>query len=266
MVALLTLASALAACRADSAPAAGPGVAEAAERVLELRAEVVSVRPHRRDAFTQGLLLAGGWLYESTGQYGSSTLRRVDPVAGEVDRLRELPRDLFGEGLERVGERLYQLTWYRQQALVYDLESFEPVDTLSYSGQGWGLCLHEGQLVRSAGTDRLFFHDVATFEVARAVEVTLRGEPLSQLNELECAEGWVYSNVWRSETIVRIDPSTGRVRARIDASGLLSAEERSAAGVLNGIAYDPEAGTFLLTGKNWPKLFEVIFVEADLEP
>ena len=176
--------------------------------------------------------------------------------------LREMPPDLFAEGLARVEDRLYQLTWNRGLALVYDLNSFEPLSNLAYSGQGWGLCHHEGRLVRSDGTHRLFFHDVETFDVARTVDVSVGGESLSQLNELECAEGWIYANVWQSETIVRIDASTGDVRAVIDAGGLLSPEERAAAGVLNGIAYDPEAGTFLLTGKNWPKLFEVIFVET----
>ena len=233
---------------------------------LELVVAVQSVRPHDRRAFTQGLLLVDGELYESTGQYGRSSIRRVNPRTGEVERRYDLPPDVFGEGLARVGERLYQLTWHRQQALIYDLESLDRLGTIPYSGQGWGLCFDSAYLVRSDGTERLFFHDPESFEVTRVVRVSLRGEPLARLNELECAEGWIYANVWRTDTIVRIDGQSGEVRAVIDASSLLTAEERPRFGVLNGIAYDPTAGTFLLTGKNWSKLFEVTFVERDRTP
>jgi glutamine cyclotransferase len=233
----------------------------AASTVLELETRVVAEYPHDAGAFTQGLIWHDGRLYESTGEYGSSTLRRVELESGEAEKSVDLPDELFGEGLERIGDRLIQLTWRERVARVYDLETFEVEEELAYLGEGWGLCFDSVELVRSDGTQTLHFHDPASFAPLRQVTVTLAGRPVPFLNELECAEGSIYANVFQTDAIVRIDPTTGQVTARIDASSLLPDRRGSGAGVLNGIAYRPDTATFLLTGKNWPTMFEVVFVE-----
>lgn len=232
-------------------------------RAERLRVEVVARHPHDRSAFTQGLLWHDGHLYESTGMRGRSTLRRVALETGEVLQQRSLERRLFAEGLARVGDRLYQLTWTAGEAHVWTLDGFEHRRTFEYEGEGWGLC-HDGtHLVMSDGSDRLTVRDPETFQVSRVVRVRLDGRPLDQLNELECVEGVIWANVWQSDEIVRIDPASGRVTAVVDASGLLSVDERWEADVLNGIAWIPERERFVITGKYWPHLFEVRFVAAD---
>ncbi len=246
--------------RAEPGPRSAAATAESSSP-LALRVRVLSERPRRSDAFTQGLVWHEGRLYESTGGYGGSSLRRVDPESGEVERRVDLPARYFGEGLARVGGELFQLTWRERTAFVWSLETFERVGSRGYAGEGWGLCHAPPHLVMSDGGDRLAFLDPADFAVARTVAVTLEGRPLAGLNELECAEGWVYANVFETETIVRIDPQSGEVVATIDASGLLDPATRRAEQVLNGIAYDERRETFYLTGKLWPKLFEVIFVQ-----
>ena len=225
----------------------------------DLVVRIRSDRPHDPRAFTQGLELHGGRLYESTGGFGSSTLRRVDPRTGELEASVSLPADLFGEGLAVVGDRLIQLTWRAGQAIVWDPEEMREVGRLSYEGEGWGLCFDGRRLVMSDGSDTLTFRDSETFEVLGQVRVSLAGRSLTALNELECVDGAVWANVWQTDEIVRIDPFSGRVLAVVDASALLPTHERQRADVLNGIAWDAEAGTFLLTGKLWPRLFEVFF-------
>ncbi|HEV2844319.1 MAG TPA: glutaminyl-peptide cyclotransferase [Thermoanaerobaculia bacterium] len=226
-----------------------------------LRVKVLSSRPHDRTAYTQGLLFdGGGALYESTGLYGSSSVRQLDPATGEVKRSRTVPQEYFAEGLALVDGRLIQLTWQEQKALVYNAADFQPMAEFRYDGEGWGLCWDGRRLVMSDGSSRLTFRDPKTFAVTGSVGVTLAGQPIDRLNELECVDGVVYANVWQTDDILRIDPKDGRVTAVIDASGLLSAEERRMVDVLNGIAWDPAKKTFLITGKLWPKMFEVTFV------
>ena len=228
----------------------------------ELEVEVVERLPHDSSAFTQGLLLEDGSLFESTGLYGRSSLRQVDPETGEVIRMRPLDPSLFGEGLALVGDRLIQLTWRAGRALVFDRASFEPLGSFDYEGEGWGLCFDGQSLWMSDGSASLFIRDPDTFELEDAVEVTLDGEPVRRLNELECVGEHVYANIWQTEEIVRIDKKSGRVDAVIDASGLLTPQLRAVLppdAVLNGIAYDPRDGTFLITGKLWPALFVVRF-------
>ena len=229
--------------------------------VRTLRVDVVRELPHDTSAYTQGLLWWEGSLYESTGRYGESTLRRLDPATGAVEQRVSVSPAFFGEGLARIGGRLIMLTWMAERAIVYDLRSFETVRTFRYRGEGWGLCHDGDRLVMSNGSDTLTLRDADTFEPIGAVRVTLRGRPQDQLNELECVDGAVYANVWQEDYIVRIDPASGRVTHQIDAAGLLSAREARGVDVLNGIAYEPEAGTFYITGKWWPKMFEVRFVE-----
>lgn len=235
-------------------------------RVEQLRVKVLGSVPHDTRAYTQGLVWSDGALYESAGQYGESSLRQVDPKTGQVLRSVAVPPSYFAEGLARAGDRLVQLTWQEGVALLYDLATFERRGELPYSGEGWGLC-HDGRrLIMSDGSDALTFRDPATLATLGRVNVTLHGVPVTQLNELECVDGAVYANVYTTEEIVRIDPETGRVTARIDASRLLTPTERMRTDVLNGIAYKPETKTFLITGKNWPKMFEVVFEPGQPSP
>lgn len=234
--------------------------------VLRLGVKVREVLPHDPGAFTQGLLWHDGRLYESTGEFGSSSVRRIDPATGTVEQEISLADDLFGEGLALVDERLIQLTWQRGVALVYDLGTFEEIDRYSYDGEGWGLCYDGYRLYMSNGTATLSIRDRESFDEVDRLQVTLEGRPLGDLNELECAEGWIYANVYQTDAIVRIDPLSGEVRAVIHAAELLSPEERAAADVLNGIAYRSDTSSFLLTGKYWPSIFEVEFTPLASRP
>lgn len=226
-----------------------------------LQVRVQSRYPHDRDAFTQGLLWHRGKIYESTGRYGHSTLRRVDLATGQVEQEVSLDEGYFAEGLARVGERLFQLTWQSHKAFVYDLETFEQLAEFEYDTEGWGLCYNGTDLVMSDGSSTLFFRDPSDFSVRREVQVMKAGRPLRNLNELECVDGDVYANVWQRDEIVRIDPASGTVEASIRASGLLERDERRGTDVLNGIAYLPDSRRFLITGKMWPLAFEVDFEE-----
>lgn len=226
-----------------------------------LHVQVVRSYPHDRAAFTQGLLLHGGRLYESTGLVGQSSLREVEVETGRVVRRTNVPPPIFAEGLTLFGDRLIQLTWQNGRALLYDRQSFAKQGELTYQGEGWGLCTTGDQLAMSNGSSSLTFRSPKDFSVLRTVTVALDGKPLDQLNELECAEGAIYANVWMRDLIVRIDAASGRVTQRIDASNLLSPMERQGVDVLNGIAYDGTDRTFLITGKLWPRLFRVRFVK-----
>jgi glutaminyl-peptide cyclotransferase len=228
--------------------------------VERLRVEIVRTYPHDRGAFTQGLLFDNGLLYESTGLVGKSSLRQVELSTGRVLKQVAAPPPVFAEGLALVGERLYQLSWQNNKAFTYNRRTFARDGELSYQGEGWGLCYNGKELVMSNGSAELTFRKPSDFSVVRSLKVTLDGVPLNQLNELECVEGSIYANVWARDLIVRIDPASGRVTARIDAPNLLSPLERQGVDVLNGIAYDPSDKTFLITGKLWPKLFRVKFV------
>jgi glutaminyl-peptide cyclotransferase len=253
--AMVTLAAALAMVGFTSA-------ARTAEQggVERLKVEVVRTYPHDRGAFTQGLLLHQGTFYESTGQVGQSSLRQVEVESGRVMRKVDVPRPYFAEGLALVGDRLVQLTWQHGRAFVYDRRTFQKQAEFTYQGEGWGLC-HDGtNLVMSDGSAALTVRKTSDFTVVKTVRVTMDGKPLPQLNELECVDGSVYANVWQTETIVRIDPATGRVTQHISAANLLSPMERQGVDVMNGITYDPADKTFLITGKYWPKLFRVKFV------
>lgn len=228
--------------------------------------EVIATFPHRTEDFTQGLVWDQGRLFQSTGLYGESHLQELDPETGEPLREVPLPEELFGEGLALVGGQLIQITWQQQVAIYYDMETFEPEAIAQYIGEGWGLCYDGESLYMSDGTSFLYQRDPETFQVTASYEVTLMGVPIVKLNELECVEDDVYANVWSTDRIVRIAKATGEVSAIIDASNLLTAEERAdlpSGAVLNGIAYNDEDGTFLLTGKLWPSMFEVRLVPIE---
>jgi glutaminyl-peptide cyclotransferase len=228
--------------------------------------EVISVYDHDPAAYTQGLLMYDGTLYESAGQYGESTLRQVELETGDVLRSIDIPEEYFAEGLERVGDKLIQLTWQEHIAFIYDLETFEQVGSFAYEGEGWGLCFDGTHLFLSDGSPFLTLRDPETFEPIFSGLVTVQGSPVQNINELECVDDYIYANVWKTNYILKIDKQNGVVVAAIDASGLLSEEESAnldaGAEVLNGIAYNPKTDTFLLTGKHWPKIFEVRFVPA----
>ncbi len=229
----------------------------------ELVPEVLKVWPHDPDSFTEGLLWHDGRLYESSGLYGKSNLRKVDLQTGSLLQRVDDPPGVFGEGIAIDGNRLFQLTWRENVGYIYELDSLTRVGTIAYDGEGWGLCFDGQHFFMSDGSAYITTRDSKTFAAIHRVEVEREGEPINMLNELECVGNSIYANVWLTNSILQIDKATGKVTAVIDASGLLTAQELAQAGpggVLNGIAFDPKQNDFLITGKRWPKLFEVKFV------
>jgi glutaminyl-peptide cyclotransferase len=224
-----------------------------------LRVKVIRSFFHDPGAFTQGLAFHAGKLYESTGLVGQSSLRRVDPATGAVEAQVPLDPALFGEGLAVAEGRLVQLTWREGRALLWSIDGLAPEGELQYAGEGWGLCFDGRQLVMSDGSDRLVRRDVRTFEPVGEIVVRSPAGPVFRLNELECVGDTIYANVWQTSRIARIDARTGDVTAWIEAAGLLTPEEARHANDLNGIARLP-SGRFVLTGKLWPRAFEVEFV------
>ena len=252
----------------DTGPRDAVTAPVAAER---LTVRVVRSVPHDRRAFTQGLELFEGSLLEGTGLYGRSEMRRVDLETGAVLASVPLPAEVFGEGITRVGDRLYQLTWREERAFLRNVSDLSVIREIAYEGEGWGLCHDGARLVMSDGSDTLFFRDPETFALTGSIEVRLDGEPLDQLNELECVGGIVYANVWQTDHIARIDAASGRVTGWIDTAihaaspvgaRLLPPAEAAGADVLNGIAHLPDSGHLLLGGKEWPLFFEVELVPA----
>lgn len=223
--------------------------------------EVVNVYPHDPTAFTQGLLFDEGQLYESTGLYGGSSIRRVDLATGNVLTMTTIPAEYFGEGITIVGDKLYQLTWQEQTGFIYDKATFAPVGRFAYPTEGWGMSYDGERIIMSDGTARLYFWDPATLAPIGAVDVYDDQGPVVRLNELEYINGEVFANIWQTDLIARIDPPTGAVVGWIDLTGLLPAADRTpGTDVLNGIAYLPEGDRLFVTGKNWPKLFEIRLV------
>jgi glutamine cyclotransferase len=219
--------------------------------------QVVAAYPHDSNAFTQGLAIEAGKLYEGTGQYGASTVRRVDLATGRPEKQRALNQRYFGEGIAILGGSLYQITWQNNVVVVYDLETFEVQRTMQYDGEGWGLT-HDGrQLIMSDGSATIRFRDPQTFAVTREIEVRAAGVPVPKLNELEYIDGEIWSNIWYDDRIARISPETGEVLGFIDLSTLYPQSARNSEAVLNGIAYDASAKRLFVTGKNWPQLYEI---------
>jgi glutaminyl-peptide cyclotransferase len=229
-------------------------------RPESLRVRVVRSFVHDPGAFTQGLAFHAGKLYESTGLVGRSSLRRIDPATGAVEARVALERPLFGEGLAVAEGRLVQLTWRAGRALLWSPDRLAPRGELRYGGEGWGLCYDGRQLVMSDGSDRLVRRDARTLAPVGGISVRSPAGPVFRLNELECVGDAIYANVWQSSRIARIDARTGDVTAWIETAGLLSPDEARHADALNGIAHMPSSGRFVLTGKLWPRAFEVEFV------
>ncbi len=221
-----------------------------------VRPRILRTLPHDPEAFTQGLVYASGKLYESTGLFGRSSLRRIDPKDGTVERLLPLD-DIFAEGLALMDDHLVVLSLHSERALVFSQQDFTPLAEHAYQGEGWGLATDGEIYYMSNGTDTLY-HRNKKFEIIKTVPVRCNGKPLTRLNELEYADGKLYANVWYSDNIYVIDPASGTVTGTIDCTPLVqTAKPRSERDALNGIAYDPAARTFYITGKNWPLMFEV---------
>ena len=217
---------------------------------------VVNAYPHDSNAFTQGLVFENGVLYESTGLYGQSTLRRVELETGRILQSYTLPNQFFGEGITIFGDKIIQLTWQSNKGFVYDKFSFDLLQEFSYSTEGWGITHDGSQLIMSDGTATLYFLDPETFEIVEQVDVYDTG-PVTKLNELEYIKGEVYANIWKEEKIAIINPQTGQVRAWIDLGGIQDLENQNTGNVLNGIAYNAKEDRLFVTGKKWPKLFEI---------
>lgn len=219
---------------------------------------VKAVHPHSRKAYTQGLQYADGVLWEGTGQYGQSVVQKTHPETGRTELFARLPRSQFGEGIALLDGRLYQLTWQSNTAYVYDAATGKKLHEYRYPGEGWGLTTDGGRLYLSDGSATIFTVDPATFHREKRTTVTLRGEPVRYLNELEWIGGKIWANVYTTDQIVIIDPATGVVEGIVDLTGLLPDEEKGPeTDVLNGIAYDPVGERTFVTGKNWSKLFEI---------
>ena len=220
--------------------------------------EVIHTFPHDPAAFTQGLVYLNGALYETTGLNGRSSLRKVALESGQVLQKADLSPDFFGEGMTILGDRIFQITWKNQKGFVYDLATFAVQKEFTYAGEGWGLTTDGKALIMSDGTNQIRFIDPDTFQVLRTINVLYRGQPLTDLNELEYIKGEIFANVWRTNLVVRIDPTTGDLLGVIDFSRLLGPGDYGPdTDVLNGIAYDAAGDRLFVTGKDWPKLFEV---------
>lgn len=235
-----------------------PADADLAADIPEYSFEVVNTWPHDVKAFTQGLIFYDDALLESTGQYGESSLRKVDVRTGRVLKRINVPAQYFAEGLTLLGGKVFQLTWTTRKGFIYDPQTLQKEGEFTYGGEGWGLTSDGESLIISDGTNQIRFLDATDYRIKRTIEVFDNNRPLRDLNELEYVKGEIYANVWHSERVARIDPQTGKILGWIDLKGLLAPDEQSdPEAVLNGIAYDEAGDRLFVTGKLWPKLFEI---------
>jgi glutamine cyclotransferase len=219
---------------------------------------IVKSYPHDPSAFTQGLFFYKGYLYESTGLYGRSSLRKVKPETGKVIRIKRFPKTIFGEGIARWGNQIVMLTWQSKEGFLFDIDTFRQTGQFRYTTEGWGITSDGTRLLMSDGTSMLQFLEPGTFKMVKKIAVGDRGKPVIHLNELEYVKGEIYANIWRTGYIARISPDSGEVKGWIDLRGLYAElGSPGQADVLNGIAYDPEKDRIFVTGKYWPKLFEI---------
>jgi len=220
--------------------------------------QILNIFPHDSNAFTQGLILVDGKLLESTGQEGSSSLRSVELQTGKILKKVDVPSPYFAEGAAVLNGKVYQLTWLHHVGFIYDAQTLERVGQFNYEGEGWGLTTDGQSLILSDGTNKLKFLDPTGFQVKKVVTVLDGGSPVDQLNELEFVQGEIYANVWHDQRIAVIDPQSGRVKAWVDLTGLMpEGELQDPEAVLNGIAYDQANNKLYVTGKLWPRLFEI---------
>jgi len=265
LTASLALLSATVCAAADPAvprtshPGASAAVAQLEAGVPVYGYQIVHTYPHDTHAFTEGLFYLNGFLYESTGLEGHSTIRKERLETGEVLQRLTVPARYFGEGIVNWKQHLVALTWKSQIGFVYDLQTFRLQRHFSYPGEGWALTQDGTHLIMSDGTDQLRWLDPQTLQETARLSVTVEGQPLRNLNELEWVNGEIFANLWQTEWIARIDPHSGAVVGLIDCRGLLDPADivPGQTDVLNGIAYDAQGGRLFITGKNWPKLFEI---------
>jgi glutaminyl-peptide cyclotransferase len=251
---ILVVAAALAACACGPASQAGS--------IPEYGYQVVKAYPHDPGAYTQGLVYLDGFLYEGTGLTGRSSIRKVKLETGEVLQKRDIPEAYFGEGIVNWKDRLIEITWTTESGFVYDLATFNPLREFKYSGEGWGLTQDGKRIIMSDGTAQIRFWDPETLRETGRITVTAGGEKVDQLNELEWVKGEILANVWQTDRIARINPSNGQVTGWIDLAGILPRSERlGMEDVLNGIAYDAKGDRLFVTGKQWPKLYEIKLVK-----
>ncbi len=236
----------------------GTAAAPANKPVAKYGYQIVNIFPHDSNAFTQGLILVDGNLLESTGQEGFSSLRRVELESGKILKKVDVPEPYFAEGLAALNGKLYQLTWQHHIGFIYDAQTFNRLGQFNYEGEGWGLATDGQSLILSDGSSRIRFIDPASFRVTRSINVTDSGTPVRELNELEYVNGEIYANIWHDNRIATIDPQSGHVNAWIDLTGLMpEGELQDPEAVLNGIAYDQASDKLIVTGKLWPRLFEI---------
>lgn len=224
---------------------------------LRLNYSIRSLWPHDPEAFTQGLLIYNGELYESTGQFGTSWIGIVDVTTGSVNKKVELDNRYFGEGISILNNKVFHLTWQNHVGFVYDLKTFKKIKEWNYKSEGWGLTHDNVNLMMSDGTDKIHYLDTLTLKIIKTIRVTDENGPVKNLNELEYIEGYIFANVWQTNKIVKIDPATGKVVGRLDLSQLANDARKASpqVDVLNGIAWHPETRSFLVTGKNWPNIY-----------
>jgi glutamine cyclotransferase len=218
---------------------------------------IVNVYPHDENAFTEGLLIDDGFLYESTGLYDHSSLRRIELETGEILSLYSLPSQYFGEGITIVGNKIVQLTWRSEKGFVYEKETFDLLQVFTYPNEGWGITYDGSQLIMSDGTSTLYFLDPDTFQETGEIDVLSNNSTVENLNELEYVHGRIYANIWHEEKIAVINPQTGKVEAWIDMTGVQNMESHDFEDVLNGIAYDAQREKLYVTGKHWSHLYEI---------
>jgi glutamine cyclotransferase len=221
---------------------------------------IINTYPHDINAFTEGLVYESGVLYESTGRFNESTLRKVDLQTGEILKLHKLGESYFGEGITLYNNKIFQLTWKSNVGFIYDKDSFNLTSRFYYNTEGWGLTHNDEHLIMSDGTDEVYFLNPKNFKKVYSIKVHDKFRPVTRLNELEFIQGEIYADVWRSDKVVRICPHSGEVTGWIDFKGLLSPKEYKNAGTLNGITYDKQSNHIFVTGKMWPKIFEIKLV------
>jgi glutamine cyclotransferase len=243
------------------------GPASQGAGIPEYGYDIVHVYPHDPEAYTQGLFYLNGVMYESTGLNGQSSIRKVRLETGEVLQKRDIPEQYFGEGIINWKDRLLEITWKSEIGFIYDLNSFAPKGQFMYPGEGWGLTQDGKRIIMSDGSAELRFWDPETLRETGRITVTGDGRPVDQLNELEWIKGEVFANVYQTNRIARIDPASGKITGWIDLTGILPAADRfRQVDVLNGIAYDARTDRLFVTGKLWPKLFEIKLVKKSAAP
>ncbi len=259
LVALPLLASGCAEVQTIGMPRLVPAaeILQNTAQIPVVNVKLLRAYPHDPRAFTQGLEYYGGFLYESTGIAGESTLRKIALDTGKVIQKVDLPSQYFGEGLTIFHEKIYQLTWLSKKGFIYDLRSFRTIGEFPYDAEGWGLTHDDKSLIMSDGTNKIRYIDPVSFSVTRTLEVYAGGEGVVNLNELEYVKGEILANIWHSPRIARIDPRSGQVLAWIDLTSIVAKEQHGDEAVLNGIAYDKIGDRLFVTGKNWSKVFQI---------